>query len=122
MRQVAPGRYEADVPLSRYGVFRLRAVHRRDGRVVAESRGEVNNPYPREYASVVPDVALLEALARSTGGRVDPSPREVWDSGGEVVKRARPLWKWPLGVAVFVLVIDVLMRRVRLFDRQFRTR
>lgn len=122
MRQIAPGRYEADIPLSRYGVFGLRAVHRRDGRVVAESRGEVNNPYPREYATVVPDLALLEALARSTGGRVDPSPRALGDSGGAVVRRSRPLWKWPVGAAVVLLLLDVLLRRVRLFDRQFRAR
>ncbi len=122
MRQVAPGRYEADVPLDRYGAFTLRAVHRRDGRVVAESRGQVNNPYPREYAALEPDVALLTALARATGGAVDPSPRAVWDPRGESVRHARPLWAWPVGAAVAMLLVDLLLRRVRLFDRQFRAR
>jgi hypothetical protein len=120
LQQVAPGRYEARVPLDRYGAFALRAVHRRDGRVVAESRGQVNNPYPREYAVLQPDTALLEALARSTGGVVDPSSREVWDARGESVRHRKALWPWPVGAAVVALLLDLFLRRVRVFDRDFR--
>src|SRR6187401_2282897 len=49
LRQTAPGRYEADFPQDRYGSFALRAVHRVDDRVVAESFAQLANPYPREY-------------------------------------------------------------------------
>jgi Ca-activated chloride channel family protein len=85
LRQTAPGRYEADVPLDRYGAFRLRAVHRRDGRVVAESEGRVSNPYPREYA------------AHRTG-----------------------VWKYPVAAVLALLLLDLLLRRVRVLDRDFR--
>ncbi|MFO0607840.1 MAG: VWA domain-containing protein [Polyangiales bacterium] len=120
LRQVAPGRYEAEHPLDRYGAFTLHAVHRRDGRVVGESRGQVNHPYPTEYAVLEPDVAMLTALARSTGGRVSPPPREVWAANGDVNRHTRAMWGLPVGAAVALLVIDVFLRRVRVFDRSFK--
>ena len=122
MRQVAPGRYEVDAPLDRYGAFSLRAFHRRDGRVVAESRGQISNPYPREYAVLEPDVALLTAIAQATRGVVDPSPQQVWSPGADRVTRSVPRWPWAVGAAIVALVIDLLLRRVRLFDRGFRRR
>ncbi len=120
LRQVAPGRYEADFPLDRYGAFALHAVHRREGVTVAESFGQVNNPYPREYAAVEPDVTLLTTLARATGGAVDPPPAAVWDARGESIVHPRPLWRYPVAAAVVLLLVDLLLRRVRLFDRGFR--
>lgn len=120
LRQVAPGRYEAEVPLDQYGAFTLRATHRRDGRVFAESRGQVSNPYPREYAVSAGGVALLEAVARATGGEIDPAPERVWDARGESTTRLKPRWMWFAGAAVALLLVDLLLRRVRIFDRGFR--
>jgi hypothetical protein len=117
MRQVGPGRYEAEVPMSRYGAFTLRAEHRRDGRVLAQSRGRVDNPYPREYAVLEPDLATLTALASATRGRVDPSPRAVFDPEGETLRHQRPAWKYPVALAVLALLVDLALRRVRLLDR-----
>ncbi len=120
LRQVAPGRYEADAPLDRYGSFTLHAVHRRDGRVVGESRGQVNHPYPSEYAVLEPDVALLTALARATGGSVSPAASEVWAAGRDVNRHTRAMWAFPVGAAVALLLVDLFLRRVRVFDRSFR--
>src|SRR6202012_978191 len=39
MAQTAAGRYAADVRLQSYGSFLLKAVHKRDGKTVAESLG-----------------------------------------------------------------------------------
>ncbi|MEZ4405136.1 MAG: VWA domain-containing protein [Polyangiales bacterium] len=113
LRQVGPGRYEANVPMDRYGAFTLRAVHRRDGRVVAESVGRVDNPYPREYAALEPDLRLLRALAAATGGAVDPSPRAAFDPGRERIERAEPVWRYALFLAVGVMLVDLMLRRVR---------
>ena len=99
--QTAPGRYEADFPLDRYGSFLLHASleqrRRRRRRAstarpstVAESFGHVTNPYPREYLALAPDVgdarrgprrSRAAALDPARGrrlrprGRVDPLPR-----------------------------------------------
>ncbi len=86
----------------------------------AESRGQVTNPYPREYAVSAGGVALLEAVARATGGEIDPAPERVWDARGESTTRVKPRWMWFAGAAVALLLVDLLLRRVRIFDRGFR--
>jgi Ca-activated chloride channel family protein len=95
-------------------------VHRREGRVVAESHGRINNPYPREYAALEPDRETLERLARATGGRIDPTPPQLFDPHGEKITEVQPLWRYPVMVAVGVLLLDLLLRRVRIFDRGFK--
>ena len=99
---------------------RLRAVHRRDGAMVAESEGRVSNPYPREYAATAPDEALLAALARATGGRVDPRPSEMFAHEGERVSHRTGVWKYPVAAVLALLLLDLLLRRVRVLDRGFR--
>jgi Ca-activated chloride channel family protein len=124
LRQTAPGRYEAQFALDRYGSFVLKAEHARhgeDGRVVpvAVSYGHVSNPYPPEYASFESDVGLLGRVADATGGSRDPEARAVFDPSGEKVTFHEDLWPRFVGAAIVLLVLDLLVRRVRLFDRKF---
>lgn len=124
MRQTAPGRYEARFPLDRYGSFLLRADHAReadDGRLVpvAVSYGHVSNPYPLEYASFEPDLPMLERAAAAAGGTRDPEMRAVFSPAGEKVTYHEDLWPRFVGAAIVLLIVDLLVRRVRLFDRKF---
>ena len=75
--QTAPGRYEADFPLDRYGPYLLHASLEKavdDGKggsrsaTLAEGYGHVTNPYPREYLALEPDVPALRRVAEATGG------------------------------------------------------
>jgi Ca-activated chloride channel homolog len=127
MRQTAPGRYEADFPLDRYGSFLLHASLEKpidDGHgtartaTVAESFGHVTNSYPREYLALAPDVATLAQAAAATGGAVDPTPAAVFDSGGEAIRFHEDLWQRFVGAAIVLFLLDLLVRRVRLFDRK----
>lgn len=126
MRQIAPGRYEARVPLERYGSFLLAAEHARrqdDGTLtpVAVSSGHVSNPYPREYASFEPDKLTLERAALATGGLFDPPSRAVaFDPQGEKITYDEELWPRFVMIAVGLFLLDLLLRRVRLFNRRFR--
>jgi hypothetical protein len=120
LRQTAPGRYEARFPLEQYGSFVLTAVHERDGRTVAESSARLSNPYPREYSALEPDVALLERAAALTGGSVDPSLDQLFDPMGEHIEHHEELWPRLLLAALMLFLVDLLLRRVRLFDRRFR--
>jgi uncharacterized membrane protein len=128
MRQTAPGRYEARLPLDRYGSFLLRAEHlraREDGalRPVAVSHGQIANPYPREYASFAGDTTALERAALTTGGRWDPEDRAVaFSPEGEKIQHHEELWMRLLMAAIGVFLLDLLVRRVRLFDRKFKPR
>jgi hypothetical protein len=124
LRQTAPGRYEANFPLDRYGSFILRAEHRRrsqDDRLVsvAVSYGHVSNPYPPEYASFEPNIALLSRAAEATGGARDPEAKAVFDPAGDSVTFHQDMWPRFVGAAIVLLVLDLLVRRVRIFDRKF---
>jgi hypothetical protein len=126
MPQIAPGRYEADFPLDRYGSFLLHASLAKASdegasakRVaVAESFGHVNNPYPREYLALEPDAATLARAAEITGGSVDPSPAALFDPAGESVRYHQDLWPRFVGAAIALFLLDLLLRRVRVFDRK----
>jgi len=130
MRQTAPGRYEADFPLDRYGSFLLHAALEkqvddgRDGKngtrsvVVAESFGHVTNPYPREYLALAPDTPTLARAAEVTGGKLDADPKQVFDPAGETIRYHQDLWSRFIGAAIVVFLLDLMIRRVRLFDRK----
>jgi Mg-chelatase subunit ChlD len=114
MTQTAPGRYEGTFALDRYGAYLLRAVHRQNDTVVAESTGALSLPYPREYLALPPDTALLARVAARTGGRANPSPGQLFEALGEKVPFYRELWPWALWLAALLLLGDVALRRVRL--------
>jgi Ca-activated chloride channel homolog len=127
MRQTAPGRYESDFPLERFGSFLLHASLEKgveDGKggqksvQVAESFGHVTNPYPREYLALAPDVVTLSRTALVTGGRMDPAAKDVFDPAGESIKYHQDLWSRFIGAALALYLIDLFIRRVRLFDRK----
>lgn len=120
LRQTAPGRYEARFPLETYGSYVLTAEHRQGDLVVAESSAQLSHPYPREYMAHEPDVALLERAAHLTGGDVDPNAAALFDPRGERIAHHEELWPRLLFVALLLFVVDLLLRRVRLFDRRFR--
>jgi len=122
LRQTAPGRYETRFPLDAYGSFVLTATHRRDGRPVAESTAQLANPYPAEYQTLEPDVELLQRAAETTGGSEDPEPAELFDPGDETIRAHEDLWSWLLYLALGLFLVDLLLRRVRIFDRGFQRR
>jgi Ca-activated chloride channel family protein len=127
MKQTAPGRYEIDMPLDRYGSFLLHAALSKpvdDGRggikmaQVAESYGHVTNPYPREYLALAPDSVTLSRAAEVTGGKLDPAIKEVFDPAGQTIVYHKDMWKWFVGAAIALYLLDLLMRRMRFFDRK----
>jgi Ca-activated chloride channel family protein len=127
MRQTAPGRYESDFPLERFGSFIMHASLEKsveDGKggaknvQVAESFGHVTNPYPREYLALAPDLVTLSRTALVTGGRMDPTPKQVFDPAGETIRYHQDLWSRFIGLALAVYLLDLLIRRVRIFDRK----
>ena len=121
LRQTAPGRYEARFPLSQYGSFILSAVHRQEGRPIAESVAQLAHPYPREYARIEAAEELLARAAALTGGKGDPSLDELSDPGGRSIRSHEEIWPNLLYLALALFLLDLLLRRVRVFDRQFKS-
>jgi len=85
----------------------------------ASSFGHVSNPYPREYGRFEPDVDLQARAAAAAAGEVDPAPARVFDAQGEKIVYFRPLWSRFVLAAIVAFLLDLLVRRVRLFDRKF---
>jgi Ca-activated chloride channel homolog len=124
MRQTAPGLYEADFQLDEYGSFLLRAEHAKGGksgeaRQVGVSYGHISNPYPREYASFEPDVQRLRRAALAGGGELDAEPKIWFSPGDEKITFYEDLYNRFIFAAIGVFLFDLLVRRVRLFDRKF---
>jgi hypothetical protein len=127
MRQTAPGRYEADFPLDKFGSFSLHASLEKqvdDGKggtkaaQVAESFGQVTNPYPREYLALAPDTETLTRAAEITGGALNPDPKAVFDPMGETIRYHQDLWPRFVSAAIVAFLLDLFVRRVRIFDRK----
>lgn len=115
MEQTAAGRYTADFAVDRYGSYLLKAVHRREGRVVAESMGAVALSYPLEYLRTTPDTAPLEHAATVTQGLSQPAPDRVFDPMGESIEYSEDLWPWVLLGVACLLLLDIYLKRLRLF-------
>jgi uncharacterized membrane protein len=127
MRQTAPGRYEADFPLDKYGSFLLHAALEKQvddgsGKMrsvqVAESYGHISNPYPREYLALAPDKNTMARAAEVTGGKMNPDVKTIFDPAGETITYHEDLWSRFIMAAIGVYLLDLLVRRLRLFDRK----
>ncbi|HEX4416833.1 MAG TPA: VWA domain-containing protein [Kofleriaceae bacterium] len=115
MAQTAAGRYTADVRLQSYGSFLLKAVHKRDGKTVAESLGSVALSYPLEYLRTTPDPEPLRHAAQVSGGHDQARPAEVWEPGTEKVSYTQDLWPYVLLGVLGLFLLDLYAKRVRLF-------
>jgi len=62
----------------------------------------------------------MSRLALATGGAMDAAPAAIVDPAGEKISYHEDLWTKFVKLAILVFVIDLAVRRVRLFDRKFR--
>ena len=113
--QVAPGRYEANFPVSDFGSYVLEANHKMEGKIVATSHGGVAFPFPLEFMFFGINKPILERAASIGGGKFAPTPAEVYDHRGEeLVSKREELWSWFLYVALGLFALDLFLRRVRI--------
>ncbi len=113
LSETAAGHYE--------GEFRLDGIESAARTFVAkvgEASAAFSIPYAQEYLALPPNDALLEHVSRETGGRTLtelPTAAQLFDSAGEQVKFERALWPLLLWMAIGLLLVDVGLRRIRLF-------
>ncbi len=117
LRQTAPGRYEARVPLKEYGSYNIKAQHDRDGDTIAVSLGTISYPYPQEYLFTEPNREVMRRAADIGGGATNPEDSVLFDAMGEEVKYREELWPFFVLAAIAMLLFDLMFRRLRLGGR-----
>jgi Mg-chelatase subunit ChlD len=118
--QVAPGRYEASVPVEADGVYTLTATQiEPTGEQSIQSGGFVV-PYSPEYGLTGTDQNQLESLARRTGGKLISDPSEAFTHTLPSVGAPRPLWPLMMVALAILVVADVGVRRVRISVPELR--
>lgn len=124
-QHVAPGLYQARAPLPEFGAYAVKATHQHvlEGgqRVPAGvSFAAVTRPYPEEFADLSPRPESLRKYAQLGGGKMSPTPADVWSPQGDTVVTRIGRQNDFIILAIFLFLLDLLLRRVRLFDRDFR--
>ena len=113
--QVAPGRYEVEVPASTEGPYFLNIVQQGSDGVAQVSRpaGFVVS-YSPEYRSLRPNGDLLAQIARITGGRQLGDPLQTFEASAPAGGSPRELWPILVALAATLFLLDVAVRRLRL--------
>src|SRR5258708_4141896 len=118
--QVAPGRYEATVPVEADGVYTLTATQTEPTGERSIQSGGFVVPYSPEYGLTGTDQNLLEALARRTAGKLITHPIEAFTHSLPSVGAPRPLWPLLMIALAILVVADVGVRRVRISVPELR--
>lgn len=114
-RQVAPGRYEARLTTDAGAVVEAEVIDASLPAGAGLSRSFVPDQ-GAEYRFRQPDTSLLASIATSTGGSVTPEPAALERGAGDSRASRIALWPWLVLFAAFAWALDLLLRRVRLFE------
>ncbi|HYC99629.1 MAG TPA: hypothetical protein VEB22_00250, partial [Phycisphaerales bacterium] len=120
--QTGPGRYESTVDTSKAGSHTISMGYQGAGEGPDAIRGAVQaavtRPFADEYRSLHDNAALLEQVAKRTGGRVltfTPDAKDLWDREAMTMPVSlRPIWMGALILMLGVWLVDVAVRRVRI--------
>ena len=110
----AAGRYGARFPLPHFGSYSLKATHSKGGKRLGTTLGGVANPYPAELLHHGVNAALLRQVALRSGGRAQVEPQRIYQAEGEQMRSHKELRLRVLLAALALLLVDLLLRRVRL--------
>jgi Ca-activated chloride channel family protein len=110
LRQVAPGRYETSVIADASKTLTVSTTGD-----AAASRVIVPDP-AAEYRFRPIDDERLRSIALSTGGAWKPTVETLSNRTGDTRTERRPLWPALLALALSLWFVDLVFRRVRVFE------
>ncbi len=110
--QTAPGRYELDFPTKDVGPYFLNVMQKQAGEVVNTQVTGTVVSYPQEYLVHNADDALLTQLAAVSGGKFNASAEDAFRPPEKQVALRIHLWRPFLITALFLLLVDIALRRV----------
>jgi Ca-activated chloride channel homolog len=112
LNQEAPGVFSGNFDASNVGSYIVSVV---EPTATGEARVAANGfsiPYPPEYRSSRPNLPLLEGLASVSGGEKLTDGRSAMRPIANTGDSITDLWRLFLWIALGLLPLDVLMRRV----------
>ncbi|MDD7389154.1 MAG: VWA domain-containing protein [Lachnospiraceae bacterium] len=112
LKVTSPGVYSAQVPLSETGVYSIN-VRNQDGKEIIKNINTATAmQYSQEYRYA--DVSgSLDSFVQNVSGRYIEKPEEVFDTKLTGSVSRKDLTEWLLFAAVFLFVLDVIARRMR---------
>lgn len=113
VRQVAPGRYEAAVVADATQPFTVTT----GGDDVGVASRVILPDAAAEYRFRPPEEALLKSMASATGGVWQPTPATL-AAAGDLRTERRPVWPALIAVALCLWFVDLISRRIRIFEPQ----
>jgi len=107
LARVAPGSYRGSIYATPPpGLLRVRPLE--ESRAFPETGLYLQEPELSEYGS---NPALLEEMARFSGGKFQPAPEQVFDAGGRGVRTRWRLWPLLLVLAVVLNLSELVWRK-----------
>ena len=105
--KVAAGHYRARLAIGQnQGLFRIRPLE--ESQAFPEVGFYRQEDEMLEYGS---NEQLLRQVASATGGRFQPTPEQVFDSGGRSTSTTMELWPLLLALAVILNLAELVMRK-----------
>jgi Ca-activated chloride channel family protein len=116
LRQVAPGKYRAHLPLAapRAAPFRFELIQSPGVSAQELARAGTRSlfyPYSDEYRVLPPNLSLLKALSESTGGKLAPEASEIFADLGDGGAVSKALWQYFAAAALLLFLLDIFVRR-----------
>lgn len=116
LKQVAPRRYQATVPLWGHGRYHAIAQGLGGERKDLAFGGFIV-PYSPEYLRFRSNRQTLQEVADRTGGRVlsgDPTKDDIYQHGRAPKRSSKPIFDWLLVALAILVPLDVAMRRIQI--------
>lgn len=110
--QTGPGQFEGVFPAGQSGTYYVAVTEQAGGRTLRGDRTALAVAYSAEYRDPAANPGLLSALARVTGGRLNPEPADVFRAAFRPVRQSTPLYPWLLLLAAVLWPLDIAWRRL----------
>ena len=114
LHAVAPGRYEGEVTVREAGDYSFNAVLQAGDRVLEQRDVGWVRGYSDEYRMKPVNEAGLTRWAQAAGGVYAPEAKGWFDRDRREATSTREVWPTLTGLALLLLLLDVLTRRIDL--------
>lgn len=113
LRQVAPGRYKAEMPVDQDGSWLVGVAMKQGDTTVGQAVAEAVQPYSPEYRKGGVGPTLMAEIG-AVGGGGEIQPAAVFERPAVPRQVPRPIWPYLLTASAFLLLLDIAVRRLEL--------